>query len=105
MYQTDIDELRDELRNYYGTAAVAMGNGDPFGCIPPLTEMLNVDDLSDDEVIAEAKRLGIIQNKIFIMIICKITSKNQVISKYAFSGCESLKEIEAPENVDISKLI
>ncbi len=60
MYQIDIDKLRDELRSYYGTAAVVMGNGDPFGCIPPLAEMFNVDDLSDDEVIEEAERLGII---------------------------------------------
>ncbi len=56
----DVDELREELRNYYGTAAVVMGEGDPFGFIPPLAEMFNVDELNDDEVIAEAERLGII---------------------------------------------
>nr|MBQ4456423.1 hypothetical protein [Clostridia bacterium] len=60
MYQTDIDELRDELRSYYGTAAVVMGNGDPFGFIPPLAEMFDVESMSDDEVIAEAERIGLI---------------------------------------------
>ena len=60
MHQIDINQLRDELRSYYGTAAVVIGNGDPFGCIPPLAETFNVDDLSDDEVIAEAEKLGII---------------------------------------------
>ena len=60
MNQIDINELRDELKDYYGTAAMVMGNGNPFECVPQLAEMFNVDDLSDDEVIAEAERLGII---------------------------------------------
>ena len=60
MDKIDIDELREELRSYYGTAAVVMGNGNPFGFVPPLAEMFNVDDLSDEEVLAEAERLGII---------------------------------------------
>ena len=63
MNRIDIDKLRDELRSYYGTAAAAMGEDDPFGFIPPLAEMFNVDELSDDEVVAEAERRGIIYNK------------------------------------------
>ena len=60
MNYMDIDELRDELKSYYGTAAVVMSEGDSFGFIPPLAEMFAVDDLSDDEIIAEAERLGLI---------------------------------------------
>ena len=56
----DIGELREELRNYYGTAATVMGDGDPFAFLPALSEMTDVDDLSDDEVIEVSERLGII---------------------------------------------
>ena len=60
MKNYDIDELREQLRCYYGTAAAVMGEGNPFGCIPAAAEMFNVEDLSDDEVIEEAERLGLI---------------------------------------------
>ena len=56
----DIEELRKQLRCYYGTAATVMGEGDPFGFLPAFSEMMDVDDLSEDEVILEAERLGII---------------------------------------------
>ncbi|MBO4919989.1 MAG: hypothetical protein J5365_07530 [Erysipelotrichaceae bacterium] len=56
----DIEELREELRIYYGTAAIVMGDGDLFAFPPALSEMANVDDLSDDEIIEAAERLGII---------------------------------------------
>ena len=56
----DIDKLREELKDYYGTAAVVMGNGNPFECLPAFAEMINVDSLSDEEVIQEAKKIGII---------------------------------------------
>lgn len=56
----DIEELREQLRSYYGTAATVMGNGDPFGFLPAFGEMMSVDGLSDEEVIKEAERLGII---------------------------------------------
>lgn len=60
MEYIDVDELRDELRSYYGTAAVTMGDGFPFGFAPAVSEMFNVDDLSDDEVIEKAKELGLV---------------------------------------------
>ena len=56
----DIDDLRSKLKDYYGTAATVMGHGNPFGFMPALAEMINVDRLSDDEVIEEAEKLGII---------------------------------------------
>ena len=60
MNDYDIDELRDRLRDYYGTAAVVLTEGEPFGFIPPVAELFNVDELNDDEVFAEAVRMGII---------------------------------------------
>ncbi|MCR4855485.1 MAG: hypothetical protein K5908_04885 [Erysipelotrichaceae bacterium] len=60
MIPYNADELREELRNYYGTAAVVMGQDDPFGGIPVLSDLFDVDSLSDEEVVGEAERLGII---------------------------------------------
>ena len=56
----DIDKLKQRLKDYYGTAAVVLGNDTPFGYIPPITELYETDDMSDEEVIEEAKRLGIL---------------------------------------------
>lgn len=56
----NISELREALKDYYGTSAVVIGGGNPFDCIPALGEMFNVDDLSDEEVIEEARKIGII---------------------------------------------
>lgn len=56
----EIVELRQRLKDYYGTAAVTLGNDTAFGYIPPLSELYETDDLSDEEVIEEAKRLGIL---------------------------------------------
>ncbi len=61
MIPYDVDELREELRNYYGTAAVVMGQDDLFGGIPVLSDLFDVDSLSDEEVVEEAERLGIIR--------------------------------------------
>ena len=66
MDDIDIEELRNQLRDYLGTAAFTMGEGDPFGSfppfgfVPPLAEMFEVDSMSDEEVIEEAERLGIL---------------------------------------------
>ena len=60
MRYLDVDELREELRSYYGTAAVVLGDGSPFGCIPAVSELFNVDDMSDDEVLEKAEELGLI---------------------------------------------
>ena len=56
----DIDSLREQLKDYYGTAATVMGNGNPFNCLPAFAEMINVDSLSNEEVIEEARKIGII---------------------------------------------
>ena len=53
----DVDELRDELKNYYGTAAFAVGEGNNMG---PMADLVNVDFLSDEEVIEEARNHGLI---------------------------------------------
>lgn len=52
----DIDELKD----YYGTAATVMGNGNPLDFLPAFGEMINVDNLDDEEVIEKAEELGIL---------------------------------------------
>ncbi|MBR4461035.1 MAG: hypothetical protein IKS51_00405 [Erysipelotrichaceae bacterium] len=57
---TDIEELREKLRHYYGTAAMVMGDGDPFHFMPAFCDMMRVDDLSEEEIIEKAERLGII---------------------------------------------
>ena len=56
----DIDSIRDRLRSYYGTAAVAMGNEDPFMGYAAVTECFDVDEMSDEEVISKAQSLGIV---------------------------------------------
>ena len=56
----DVDELREQLKDYYGTAAIVLGDGNPFGCMGVLGEMLDIDDLSEEEVIKKASELGII---------------------------------------------
>ena len=53
----DIDELRDQLKDYYGAAAFAFGEGNNMG---PMADLLNVDFLSDEEVIEEARDCGLI---------------------------------------------
>ena len=53
----DIDELRNQLKDYYGTAAFAFGEGNNMG---PMADLLNVDFLSDEEVIEEARNCGLI---------------------------------------------
>ncbi|MBQ1347634.1 MAG: hypothetical protein IIZ28_07415 [Erysipelotrichaceae bacterium] len=60
MDKIDIDELRQQIRNYYGAAAVVMGRDDPLMGFPAAAEVYDTDDLSDEEVLAEAKRLGLI---------------------------------------------
>ena len=60
MDEYDIDSIRDRLRSYYGTAAVVLGNEDPFMGYAAATECFDVDDLNDEEVISKAQSLGII---------------------------------------------
>ncbi|MCR4634502.1 MAG: hypothetical protein K5648_10290 [Erysipelotrichaceae bacterium] len=60
MDRIDIDELRQQLKNYYGTAAAVMGRDDFLMGLPAAAEVYNIDDLSDEEVLAEAERLGLI---------------------------------------------
>lgn len=56
----DIEELRNKLKDYYGTAATVIGRGNPLACPGAFAEMLNIDNLSDEEVIIEAQKCGII---------------------------------------------
>ncbi len=60
MDKIDIDELRQQIRNYYGTAAAVMGQDDFMMGLPAAAELYETDDLSDEEILAEAKRLGLI---------------------------------------------
>lgn len=53
----DIDELRNQLKDYYGTAAFAFGEGNNMG---PMADLLSVDSLSGEEVIEEARNCGLI---------------------------------------------
>ena len=53
----DIDELRDQLKDYYGTAAFAFGEGNNMG---PMADLVKVDSLSGEEVIEEARSCGFI---------------------------------------------
>ena len=48
----DVEELRDKLRDYYGTA---MTSGFPMAVI----DLSEVDDLDDDEVREKARKNGI----------------------------------------------
>ena len=51
----DIDELRDQLKDYYGTAAFSMNDN-----MGPMADLLSVDSLSDDEVMEVARNCGFI---------------------------------------------
>ena len=53
-----IEELREKLKDYYGTAATVLGNGNPFNCLGAIGELVSIDDLSDEEVFQRAKELG-----------------------------------------------
>ena len=57
MEKKDIDALREQLKEVYGTAAVSFGLGNNAG---PLTELFRVDGLSDEEVLEEAERMGLL---------------------------------------------
>ena len=50
----DIDELRETVKDELGTAAYAGGGPAAFA------DMINVDNMSDEEVIQEAEKLGIL---------------------------------------------
>lgn len=50
----DIDELRETVKDELGTAAY--GGGGPAA----FADMMSVDSMSDEEVIQEARRLGIL---------------------------------------------
>ena len=51
----DIDELRDQLKDYYGTAAFSMNDN-----MGPMADLVKIDSLSADEVIEEARSCGFI---------------------------------------------
>ncbi len=57
MEKKDIDALREQLKEVYGTAAVSFGPGNNAS---PLTELFRVDGLSDEEVLEEAERMGLL---------------------------------------------
>lgn len=50
----DVEELRRKLKDEYGTAAYVGGGPAAFA------DMINVDNMSDEEVIQEAEKLGIL---------------------------------------------
>lgn len=50
--ENEIEELRDKLRSYYGTALTS-------GLWPAAFDLSEVDIMSDEEVIAEAERNNI----------------------------------------------
>ena len=60
MRNPDIDELRSELEDYYGTAAAVMGSGNPVNFPPALGQMLEIGDLSDEEIMERAEELGLL---------------------------------------------
>ena len=49
----DIDKLKDELKDYYGTAISSFGVG-------PLIDMIKVDAMDDEEVVERAREAGIL---------------------------------------------
>ena len=51
----DIDELRDQLKDYYGTTAFSMNDN-----MGPMADLVKIDSLSDEEIIEEAKSCGFI---------------------------------------------
>ena len=55
MYQEsyDVEDLREQLRDYYGTAMVA---GFPAAVI----DLAELDRMSDEEIIREARKAGLI---------------------------------------------
>ena len=56
----NIDELKEKLKDYYGTAATIMGDGNPLNFLPAFSEMINIDNLDDEEVIEKAKEIGLL---------------------------------------------
>ena len=56
----EIEMLREQLRDWYGTAAAVMDDGMPFGSFPPLMELAEVDAMSDEEILEKARSLGMI---------------------------------------------
>ena len=60
MDKIDIEELREELKSYYGTAAVVSDVQGVCRFLSPLKELIDIDGMSDDEIIREAERLGIL---------------------------------------------
>lgn len=52
MWPNDTDEIRDELRDYYGTAAVS-------GFQAAAAQLFEVEDLDDEEVKELAEELGL----------------------------------------------
>ncbi len=55
-----IDDLREKIKDYYGTAATVIGNGNPFGCPSAVAELIDADYLSDEEIVEKARDLGLI---------------------------------------------
>ncbi len=53
----DIEELKEKLKDYYGTA---MTNGFPMAVF----ELSEVDELSDDEIMEKAESLGLWSNPV-----------------------------------------
>ena len=60
MDKEQINELRELLVDYLGSAAVSMENDGRFMCNPAAAELFTVDNMSDEEVIETARDLGLI---------------------------------------------
>ena len=59
--QYDIEALREELKDYYGTAVYVMSQVDEEVGLPyALAELVAVDNLTDEQVISLAKENGLI---------------------------------------------
>ena len=52
MWEKDTEDIRDELRDYYGTAAVS---GFPMAAV----QLFEVEDMDEDELRERAEELGI----------------------------------------------
>ena len=55
--EKDIETLREELKELYGSAAVVFGPGNNAG---PLFDLFKADSLNDEEVLEETERMGLL---------------------------------------------
>ena len=60
MDKEQINELRELLTDYLGSAAVSMESDGRFLCNPAAAELFAVDSMSDEEVIEAARDVGLV---------------------------------------------